>query len=98
MTITKTLNDKELTIALEGRLDANTSGELENEIIDSLDGVENLIMDFEKLDYISSAGLRVLLLTYKKMSKQGEMSIINVNDDVMNVFEMTEFTGIMEIK
>ncbi|MBR3004990.1 MAG: STAS domain-containing protein [Lachnospiraceae bacterium] len=97
MNIEKILNDTELTIALDGRLDANTADELETEIVNSLEGITSLIIDLDKLEYVSSAGLRVFLLTYKKMVKQGEMKMINANDDVMSIFEMTEFTDILEI-
>ena len=70
MTINKTQNNGTLTMALEGRLDTMTAPELEQEVNSSLDGVTELIMDFEKLDYISSAGLRVLLSAHKLMAKQ----------------------------
>ncbi|MBQ9815671.1 MAG: STAS domain-containing protein [Lachnospiraceae bacterium] len=97
MNIEKILNGTELTIALDGRLDANTADELETEIVNSLEGITGLIIDLDKLEYVSSAGLRVFLLTYKKMVKQGEMKIVNVNEDVMSIFEMTEFTDILDI-
>ena len=73
MTIEKKQNGSSLTIAVQGRLDTTTAPDLEKEIKSSLDGVTELIMDFEKLDYISSAGLRVLLSAQKVMSKQGSM-------------------------
>lgn len=98
MTITKTLNGNELTIALEGRLDTTTAPELEKEIKAGLDGVNELTLDFAKLDYISSAGLRVLLSAHKTMSKQGGMKVVNVNEMVMEVFEVTGFNDILNIE
>ena len=97
MTITKTQNGTELKLALEGRLDTTTAPELEEELKTALDGVTELSMDFEKLEYISSAGLRVLLSTQKIMNKQGEMKIANVNETVMDVFEVTGFSDILTI-
>jgi len=98
MTITKTKNGSALTIALEGRLDTTTAPELENELKGSLNGVTELKMDFGKLDYISSAGLRVLLATHKTMMKQGGMTITNVNEMIMEVFEVTGFVDILDIE
>ena len=72
--------------------------ELEKEIKASLDGVTELIMDFEQLDYISSAGLRVLLSAQKVMNKQGSMKIINVNETIMEVFDVTGFVDILTIE
>lgn len=90
-------NDK-LTFALEGRLDTVTSPELESAVKDSLDGVKELIMDFENLEYISSAGLRVLLSAQKTMMQQGSMKVINVNDIVMEIFDVTGFGDILTIE
>ena len=98
MTINKTLNGSTLCIALEGRLDTTTAPELESELKKSLPGVTELIMDFEKLDYISSAGLRVLLSAQKIMTKQGSMKIIHVNEMIMEVFEVTGFVDILTIE
>ena len=98
MKIIKNQNGGSLTIALEGRLDTTTAPELEQEIKLSLDGVTELIMDLAKLDYISSAGLRVLLFAQKKMSKQGSMKVIHANDMVMEVFEVTGFSDILTIE
>ena len=98
MNITKKMNGTALEIAVEGRLDTMTAPELEQEVNSSLDGVTELIMDFEKLDYISSAGLRVLLSAQKQMSKQGSMKVIKVSDLVMEVFEVTGFTDILTIE
>ncbi len=98
MNITKTQNDKNLCLALEGRLDTTTAPELESEISASIEGVEALTLDFGNLEYISSAGLRVLLSTQKIMNKQGEMVIENVCEDIMEVFEITGFSEILTIK
>ena len=98
MTITKTPNVTALTIALEGRLDTTTSPELEKELKDGLDGIDELTLDFEKLDYISSAGLRVLLAAHKTMMKRGGMKVIHVNEIVNEVFEVTGFSDILTIE
>ena len=98
MTINKTVNGSTLCIALEGRLDTTTAPDLENELKASLNGVTELILDFEKLDYISSAGLRVLLSAQKIMTKQGSMKIIHVNDVINEIFEVTGFSDILTIE
>lgn len=98
MTINKQKNGTTLTIALAGRLDTTTAPELEKEIKTGLDSVTQLVMDFEALDYISSAGLRVLLSAQKAMSKQGSMKVIHVNELVMEVFEVTGFADILTIE
>ena len=98
MTITKTQEENALTLALEGRLDTMTAPELENELKNSLDGVEALTLDFSALEYVSSAGLRVILGAQKIMNKQGEMKILHVNDDIMEVFEITGFSDILTIE
>ncbi len=97
MTINKTVNGTELTLALEGRLDTVTAPELEKELKESLDGAERLILDFSKLDYISSAGLRVLLSAHKMMVGKGGMKVTNVNEIVAEVFEVTGFADILDI-
>lgn len=98
MTINKTLNETELTVALTGRLDTTTAPLLEAELKSSLDGVNYLVMDFAELEYISSAGLRVLLSTQKVMNKQGKMVIRHVNETIFEVFEVTGFTDILTIE
>lgn len=98
MKIEKTLQEKELTIKLEGRLDTNTAPELETEIKGSTDEVELLVLDLEALEYISSAGLRVVLGAQKKMNAQGRMIVKNVNDTVMEIFEITGFTDVLTIE
>ena len=97
MTIRKDLNGNALTIALEGRLDTMTAPELENELKTSLDGVTELTLDLQQLDYMSSAGLRVLLSAQKKMNKCGSMTVTNVNDDIMEIFDVTGFADILTI-
>ena len=98
MTINQTKNDAELVIALEGRLDTTTAPELEAVLKDSLDGITSLIFDFEKLEYISSAGLRVLLSTQKVMTRQGSMKVIHVSSIIMEIFEVTGFSDILTIE
>jgi len=98
LNISKESNATSLTVILEGRLDTTTAPDLEKELKDSLDDVTELIMDFEKLEYISSAGLRVLLSTQKIMSRQGEMKLIHVSDTIMEIFEVTGFADILTIE
>ena len=88
----------ELTISLEGRLDTITSPMLEGELQDSLEGVEVLIFDLEKLQYISSAGLRVLLTAQKIMNKKGSMLVRNASDEVREIFDVTGFSDILTIE
>ena len=97
MTITKTAENGTLRIALEGRLDTNTAPQLEAELKTSLSGITELELDFSGLEYISSAGLRVLLAAQKTMSMQGKMTIRNVNETIMEVFEITGFVEILTI-
>lgn len=98
MTIEKKLNGNELTVELSGRLDTTTAPELEAELKSALDNVESLIFDFEKLEYISSAGLRVLLSTHKIMTRKGGMKIIHVNEVVQEVFDVTGFSDILTVE
>ena len=97
MKITKQQDGGTLTIALEGRLDTTTSPELEKELL-NLPGVTRLVFDLSELAYISSAGLRVLLMAQKTMNKQGSMIIRNANDAVMDIFDVTGFTDILSIE
>ena len=97
MTINKQQNGASLTVALEGRLDTTTAPQLEAELRQSLDGITQLTMDLGGLAYISSAGLRVLLFAQKQMNKQGEMKVMNVNESVMEIFEVTGFSDILHI-
>jgi len=98
MEITKTIDGTTLTIALDGRLDTITSKELEKDIHVSLDGVTELVFDFEKLTYITSAGLRILSLAQKIMNKQGQMVIRNVQPDVQEVFDITGLSSFLQIE
>lgn len=97
MKINKCMKDNELIISLEGRLDTNTASDLENEV-QNLEGIKMLIFDFERLDYISSAGLRILLSCQKKMNLQGMMKIKNVNETIKDVFDITGFSDILTIE
>ena len=98
MTISKERNESALVLALEGRLDTVTAPELEKELKDSLDGVNELTLNFAGLDYISSAGLRVLLSTQKAMEKKGKMKVTHVNETIMEIFEVTGFSDILTIE
>ncbi len=98
LNITKEQNDGTMKVALEGRLDTTTSPELEKMLKENLDDVTELILDFEKLEYISSAGLRVLLSAQKIMNKQGEMRLINVCDEVKEIFEVTGFLDFLNVE
>ena len=95
----KTAKDAEkLTVALEGRLDTVTAPELEKRFKESLPGATELVMDFEKLDYISSAGLRVLLSAQKTMNRQGSMKLVHVSESIMEILEVTGFSDILTIE
>ena len=98
MTIEKNLNGTELTVNITGRLDTTTAPQLEAELKQSLAGIEKLVLDFAALEYLSSAGLRVLLQTQKTMNKQGEMIIKNVNETINEIFEVTGFIDILTIE
>ena len=97
MTIEKQSNGNELTISLEGRLDTATSPQLDEEV-KALGGISKLVFDFSKLEYISSAGLRVLLSAQKIMNKQGSMVIKNVSDEIKEIFEVTGFVDILTVE
>ena len=98
MNIEKQLNEKKLDLKVSGRLDTTTAPDLEKELLDQLKDVEELYIDFSDLEYISSAGLRVLLSAQKTMNKQGSMELTGVNDTIMEIFEVTGFNEIMTIK
>ena len=98
MTIERILNGDNLTIKVAGRLDTITAPELDAALDSSLNGVQDLVLDLEALEYISSAGLRVILKTQKTMNAQGSMKLINVNDTVMEVFDITGFVDILTIE
>ena len=97
LNIQKTLEQGTAVFALEGRLDTVTSPELERALIAVLPDLKQLDLDFERLDYISSAGLRVLLSAQKQMNKQGRMQLHHVSDSIMEIFEVTGFTDILTI-
>ena len=98
MTIEKNLNGAELVVKVVGRLDTTTAPELEASLKESFDGLEKLVLDFSELDYLSSAGLRVLLQAQKTMNKQGEMIVKNVNETVSEIFEVTGFSDVLTIE
>ncbi len=98
LNITKNTNGNELKIILEGRLDTTTAPQLEATLNSVLAGITSLKFDLEKLDYISSAGLRVLLSSQKTMNKQGSMVISNVSPEVKEIFDVTGFTDILTIE
>ena len=98
MTITNERNNAQLTVAIEGRLDTTTAPQLEKFLSENSKGIKDMVIDMAKLEYISSAGLRVILGAHKKMSKIGSLKLINVCDEVMEVFEMTGFTDILDIE
>ncbi len=98
MKINNTLNGTSMTIALEGRLDTTTSPLLESEVKQSMSGITELVFDLTALEYISSAGLRVLLSAQKVMNKQGRMIVRGANETVMEVFEVTGFSDILTIE
>lgn len=97
MNITEKRNGKALILAVEGRLDTTTSPELESAIKQNADGIDKLELDFSQLDYISSAGLRVLLSAHKVMAAKAGMTIKNVNKEVFEIFEITGFSDILDI-
>ena len=98
MKITKSIHKRTLIIEVEGEIDSTTSGEFQNSIKEDINKVDNLVLDFDKCSYISSAGLRVILSARKHINNQGEMSIINVNATVMDVLTMTGFNKILKIE
>ena len=98
LNIEKNTNETELTVSLTGRLDTTTAPELEKELKASLDGVSALTIDMAALEYISSAGLRVLLSAQKTMNRQGEMKVVHVGETIMEIFEVTGFSDILTIE
>jgi len=98
MQINKIADNESLTIALEGRLDTLTAPQLDAEIQGKLDGVKSLVFDFAKLEYISSAGLRILLMAQKIMNKQGSMVVKNASSEIKEIFEVTGFCDILTIE
>lgn len=98
MKIIEKTNGNELIVSLEGRLDTTTAPELEKVFAGGLDGVTELTIDMGALDYLSSAGLRILLGAQKRMNKQGSMKVTNVNETIMEIFEVTGFADILTIE
>ena len=98
MEISKVRDGEKLSIKLSGRLDTTTTPKLVAELKQSIDGVKALVFDFGEVEYISSAGLRVLLAAQKVMNRQGEMKLTGVNADVMEIFEITGFSEILTIE
>jgi len=98
MEIKKCKKENELNLVIEGRLDTTTAPQLEAELKQDIDGVEILVLDFAALEYLSSAGLRVLLAAQKVMNKQGKMIIRNVNETINEIFEVTGFIDILTIE
>ena len=98
MTINKEKSNTTLNVSISGRIDTTTAPALETELKSSYDGVTELIQNFADVEYISSAGLRVLLSAQKVMNKQGSMKLINVSSDIMEIFEVTGFSDILTIE
>ncbi len=96
--INKTMDGTNLTMALVGRLDTTTAPELEADVKGSLEGISELTMDMEGLEYVSSAGLRILLMAQKTMNKQGSMKVIHVSKEVMDIFDVTGFSDFLTIQ
>ena len=98
MNVIKKQDGSELLVEIEGSIDSTTAPELNDALTESLGGVKSLILDFKKVDYISSAGLRVLLVTYRTVSNGGTMVVRNANANVMDIFTMTGFDNILTIE
>ncbi len=98
MEFKRTKNGNELNIAVEGRLDTTTAPLLEAELKQNINGIEKLVLDFSALEYLSSAGLRVLLSAQKIMNRQGKMIVKNVNDTIAEIFEVTGFADILTVE
>ena len=98
MTIEKKINGEAVTLIVSGRLDTQTAPELENELDATLPGVKELVFDMTNLEYVSSAGLRVILKAQKAMNAQGSMKLTGVNDSIMEVFDITGFLDILTIE
>ena len=98
MEITKNREGQELTVLIHGNIDTNTSGEIEKLIVNELEGVEHLILDLSEVSYISSSGLRLFMILYKKLADQGGVTLTNVNDFILDILEMTGFSNILDIQ
>ena len=97
MTIKSKKDNDNLTLAITGRIDNSTAPQFEETLKASYDGITELVFDFQNLEYISSAGIRVLLSAQKKMNQQGSMKIMNVSEAIMEIFALTGFTSILNI-
>lgn len=98
MTINQIKNSNEITLELTGRLDTTTAPQLEQALNEFTENISLAVLDLKNLEYLSSAGLRIILLMQKKMNKQGEMIVKNVNETIMEVFEITGFVDILNIQ
>ena len=98
LNISKTREDSKLCVAVEGRLDTTTAPELEASLKEDLENVTDLVIDLSDLEYISSAGLRVLLAAQKTMMKQGKMVVTHPNEVISEIFEVTGFSDILTIE
>lgn len=98
MTIEKNISGAELIVKLNGRLDTTTAPILNDDLMNSISGINKLVLDFSQLEYVSSAGLRVLLAAHKEMEKNGKMIIKNINDTVEEIFDLTGFNEILNIE
>lgn len=98
MTVEKIVNGEELTLKVTGRIDTTNAKEFEEKAISGLEDVKSLILDLAELDYISSAGLRVVLVLIKQMKRQGSMLVTNTNEMVKEIFEVTGFADLVDVK
>ena len=98
MEVKKELQGTTLTVQISGRLDASNAAELTKELNTSLNGVKDLILDFNGLEYVASAGLRVLLTAQKRMNKQGSMKVKNISQEIREIFEVTGFDELLNIE
>lgn len=98
MKVIQNRNAEKLTLSVEGRLDTTTAQDFETAAFNSVIGVKELTVDMEKLEYVSSAGLRVILKLQKHMAKAGSMKLVKVNESVMEVFQITGFADILDIE
>ena len=98
MTTERTITGKTLVIKVSGRLDTTTAPQLEEELNENLGSKELLILDFKELEYLSSAGLRVILAAQKIMNKQGKMIVKNINETISDIFEVTGFMDILTVE
>ena len=98
MTVSKETNGKTMTVTAEGRIENTSAEEFEQEVMSDIEGIEELILDLSGIDYISPAGLRVILSLQKTMNDQGSMKVTGVNENVKDIFDVTDFTDILSIE